>query len=63
MSEIGAHQRCSPLLQALFMIANALPATATTTTAVRTINKGVFIATSLLRGPQSLLVAEFSRFK
>ena len=61
MSEIGAHQRCSPPLQALFMIASALRATATT--AVRTINKGVFIATSLLRGPQSLLVAELSRFK
>ena len=29
MSEIGAHQRCSPLLQALFIIASALPATAT----------------------------------
>ena len=40
---------------------SALPAT--TTTAVRTINKGVFIATSLLRGPLSLPVAELSRFK
>jgi hypothetical protein len=56
---MGAHLRCSPVLQALFMIASALPAT--TTTAVRTIIKGVFIAASLMRGPQSLSVAELSR--
>jgi hypothetical protein len=46
--DIGAHQtRCS-LLQTLFMTAIAPPTMSTVT--VRTINKGVFIATSLLRG-------------
>jgi hypothetical protein len=60
MSEIGAHQLCWLLLQALFIIARVLPPTSIT--ALRTVKK-VFIATSLLRGPQSLLVAELSRFK
>jgi hypothetical protein len=39
------------ILQALFMIASVLPVTSTT--AVRTINKGVLIPTSLLRGPET----------
>ncbi len=42
------------------MIARVL--TAMTTAAARTINKGVFTVTSLLRAPESL-PAEFSRFK
>jgi hypothetical protein len=44
--DIGAHQACCPLLQALFMTAIAPPTISTVT--VRTIR--VFIATSLLRG-------------
>jgi len=43
----GTHHSCWLLLQALFMIARVL--TANNTTAVRTIAKGVFIVTSLLR--------------
>jgi hypothetical protein len=38
-------------LQALFMIARVLPVTSTK--AVMAINKGVFIATSLLRVPRN----------
>jgi hypothetical protein len=57
--KIGAHQRCSPLLQALFMIASALPATAMIATTVRTINKGVFIATSLPRAPKAYWSASY----
>jgi hypothetical protein len=49
MVDVGAHQACGPLLQALFMTARALPTTSTVT--VRTINREVFIATSPERGP------------
>jgi hypothetical protein len=45
--EIGAHQTCCSLLQALFMTAIAPPTISTVT--VRTIR--VFIATSLTAGP------------
>ena len=48
--DIGAHQVCCPLLQALFMTANA-PTMSTVT--VRMINTEVFIATSPLRGPNT----------
>jgi hypothetical protein len=47
MADIGAHHSCWLLLQALFMIARVLTANSTTT--LRTIAKGVFIVTSLLR--------------
>jgi hypothetical protein len=46
--DIGAHQACCPLLQAVFMTAKA---PTTRTVAVRKINTEVFIATSLLRAP------------
>jgi hypothetical protein len=46
--DIGAHQACCPLLQALFMTAKA-PTMSTVT--VRMI-KEVFIATSPLRAPK-----------
>ena len=46
--DIGAHQACCPLLQALFMTAKA-PTMSTVT--VRMINTEVFIATSPLRAP------------
>ena len=42
--EIGAHHACWLLLQALFMTASVL--TTTSTTATRTIIKGVFMVTS-----------------
>ena len=48
--EVGAHQVCCPLLQALFMTAGALPTTSTVT--VRIINTEVFIATSQPRAPK-----------
>jgi hypothetical protein len=48
--EVGAHQVCCPLLQALFMTARALPTTSTVT--VRIINTEVFIATSQPRAPK-----------
>jgi hypothetical protein len=38
---IGAHQACCSLLQALFMTANVLKTTSTSTT--RTITKGLFM--------------------
>ena len=47
--DIGAHQACCPLLQALFMTAKA-PTMSTVT--VRMI-KEVFIATSPLRAPKA----------
>jgi len=47
--DLGAHQACCSLLQAVFMTARA-PIMSIVT--VRTI-KGVFIATSLLRAPKS----------
>ena len=42
ISETGAHHACLLLLQALFISAMALPVI-TSTTAARTINKGLFI--------------------
>jgi hypothetical protein len=51
MVDIGAHHSCWALLQALFMIAKAL--TANSTTAVRTINNGLRIATSITRNPEA----------
>jgi hypothetical protein len=47
--DIGAHQACWPLLQALFRVARA-PTISTVT--VRIINTEVFIATSPLRAPK-----------
>jgi hypothetical protein len=47
------------LLHALFMIARVLPVTSTT--AATTINKGVLIATSLLRVPQTPTIAQINR--
>ena len=57
--DIGAHQACCPLLQALFMAARA-PTISTIT--VRIINTEVFIATSPLRAPKPT-DADFSWFK
>jgi|SRR6516164_9924866 len=51
MLDIGAHHSCWLLLQALFMIARAL--TANSTTAVRTINTGLCIATSTTRNSEA----------
>jgi hypothetical protein len=51
MLDIGAHHSCWLLLQALFMIARAL--TANSTTAVRTINNGLCIATSTTRNSEA----------
>jgi hypothetical protein len=48
MSEIGARH------DALFIIASVLPTPSIT--AARTINKGVFIATSLLRVPRTFRI-------
>ena len=48
MVDIGAHQACCPLLQALFMTAKA-PTMSTVT--VRMINREGFIATSPMRAP------------
>jgi hypothetical protein len=56
--DIGAHQARRSLLQALFMTAKAPPTMSTVT--VRTI-KGVFIATSPLRGRH--LGSDYSSFK
>lgn len=56
--DLGAHQACCSLLQALFMTARA-PIMSIVT--VGTI-KGVFIATSLLRAPKSP-TPDFSSFK
>jgi len=47
------------LLHELFMIARVLPVT--NTTAARTIHTGVFIATSLLRVPQTPIIAQINR--
>jgi len=44
MLDIGAHHACWLLLQALFMTASVL--TVTSTTATRTMNKGLFMLTS-----------------
>jgi hypothetical protein len=57
--DIGAHQVCCPLLQALFMTAKA-PTMSTVT--VRMINTEVFIATSPLRAPTPT-DPDFSWFK
>ena len=43
ISETGAHHACLLLLQALFISAMALPVI-TSTTAARTINKGLFVS-------------------
>jgi hypothetical protein len=48
--DIGAHQVCCLLLQALFMTARALPTTSTIT--VKMISTEVFIATSQPRAPK-----------
>jgi hypothetical protein len=48
--EVGAHQVCCPLLQALFMTARALPTMSTVT--VRMTNTEGFIATSQSRAPK-----------
>jgi hypothetical protein len=52
MSEVGEHHVWALLLQAWFIAAKALPVPRTTT--VRTISKGVFIATSLRLTPDTL---------
>ena len=57
MLEVGAHHACWLLLQALFIIASVL--TAASTTATRTMTKGLFMVTSRLRP----LTTEFSSFK
>jgi hypothetical protein len=46
-------------LQAAFIVAKPLPATSTI--AARMINMGVFIAASLLRAPEPLVNADYSR--
>jgi hypothetical protein len=59
MADNGAHHPCWLLLQALFMTASVL--TTRSTTATRTIIKGVFIATLL--GLRSLPAVEVSPLK
>ena len=56
--DIGAHHACWLLLQAWFMTANVL--TATSTTAARTITKGLFIVTSR---PKAIHWPDFCRSK
>jgi len=57
----GTHHSCWLLLQALFMIARVL--TANNATAVRTINKGLCIATSITAEPPRPNATELSLFK
>ena len=57
MLDIGAHHACWLLLQALFMTASVL--TVTSTTATRTMTKGLFMVTS----PPGHSLTEFSSFK
>jgi hypothetical protein len=58
--DIGAHQACCPILQALFMIAKA---PTMSTVMVRIINTGVFICDLGTAGPKAYRVSDFSWFK
>ena len=53
ISETGAHHACLLLLQALFISAMVLPVI-TSTTAARTINKGLFILNLASAGPPTV---------
>jgi hypothetical protein len=50
--DIGAHQACCPLLQALFMTARAPTTMTTSTVTVSTMDERVFIATANCWPPQ-----------
>jgi hypothetical protein len=51
--EKGAHHACWLLLQALFMIAKALPVPSNTTTAATANNKGLFICDLATAAPNA----------